>query len=464
MKVQRFVVVEPRNFRVMLGGFLATLALVAGGTLALLQQRYDSTGRSFDAAEVTQQLAATPLGMQIVRRVETMRPDADGTASLQVVIGQAIEKLPPQADVLRYLGIATAVAVLGLVICGSGGPSIVGCILYPIPAILSLLGYCLRYGRGTVMVRLAHLIAGVGMLGYAYQLGWMPQDTPPYADPATPWSMVLAVYGLGTLGMAAIAGAVINMCLGGKRYDPDCLNVHTAAMMNAPNSQVSRQLQNVAVASGEDGLAGMKIDHVVRHYHDPSITISMDGNLSTKLAKFTSELESLDFESPLVIEVGGHEGLVNQVVQVGCQNMVLAVSFDRSGASDGSDALCVCLFGVLADGQVVCTVTKDAVAGITKRNANSGQIQIAGSRSAAGILKQHLETLVQRARRSGTEVAELYPGEWRDVYAYVHRVMLDIGHQHGDNGFKVTPSSHGRFQFPFQAVQPLSVASGSAPV
>ncbi|MEM1070915.1 MAG: hypothetical protein AAGI63_18560, partial [Planctomycetota bacterium] len=62
---------------------------------------------------------------------------------------EPVETVPNLSEAQQWFWIAGFAVVVGMVICGAGGPSITCCVLFQCPSILSLFGYPLRYGRGS---------------------------------------------------------------------------------------------------------------------------------------------------------------------------------------------------------------------------------------------------------------------------------------------------------------------------
>ncbi len=361
--------------------------------------------------------------------------------------------LPGQdQETVRYIFYGClAVGILGLLIAGSGGPSIWPWFLFPGPAAMSLPGYFLRYGRGNAVSRSLYLVVGAAMLAGGYYCTFFEGRIfrPDFDSVLMPGVFLLACF-----GGSAVSGAVLNQMWGGLHHTQSESQGHLSSMVAVPGSQVAQQIRLGAAASGDSLLSESIPDLTVRRYQDPPIGIAAEPLVPAKMREITDRFEQIDFEAPLIIDVGSDDEMEKQTIQVGCRNMVMVVTHlagdPKSGKAHSR------LFGVLDSGQVVTTLSAGTPSSGKTRTGSSGVVWVSSQADPAALLAEHIEKMVAVAQASGTNITELQRGEWRDLYAYAHRVMIDIGHQHGDNGYKVYPSTHGRFQFPFQPIEPLT--------
>ena len=96
----------------------------------------------------------------------------------------------------------------GLILCCSGGPTFAFCIFFSVPAVVSLLGYPMRYGRGGVLVRVAYGCAGIGLMGLGYKL--MVLDGQFGTVNANPFLYMMG-YAIGFIGLAAFMAVPIQV-------------------------------------------------------------------------------------------------------------------------------------------------------------------------------------------------------------------------------------------------------------
>ncbi|MEM9643873.1 MAG: hypothetical protein AAF989_02670 [Planctomycetota bacterium] len=359
-----------------------------------------------------------------------------------------------------------ATAILGLIIAGSGGPSIWPWFFFPGLAVFNLPGILLRYGRGGPFTRTLYLIGGLLGIGGAYWLSFHEdQILRPEWNPL--WAP--ACFYLASFGGAACLGVVVNMMSDRRKPTREQLE-QQMSMLGAggerppaitANENVASQIHGAATQSGDASLTGLHPQSAVTRYQDPHVDIADNAVAPGPMSRITDKLQPLDFEQPLIIDVSEDDQVIQQTIQVGCRNLVLAVS--KLGQTDGpnskaesSDSAHLQLFSVLDNGQVVSTISAGTPGQRPKLEANGGLVWVAPTNDPGIMLGKHLERTLELAQSSGTNITTLQPGEWRDVFAYVHRVTIDIGHQNHANCFKVYPSQHGRFRFPCHPVEALA--------
>ena len=353
----------------------------------------------------------------------------------------------------QFLAIACGATAVGLVIAGSGGVGIISWILFTIPVVFCVPGTFLRYGRGNLFTRMLYFVSGVALIGGGYYFTFFEDKI---ASPTTDPLFAPLGFLLASFGAAAVLGAMVNQWGGGTKAT--AANMDTALKTRStPNSKTAQVLQEAAQRSGTKVAPGLRLEQPVTRYQDPHFMIAAESSVAEPMALLATGFEALDFEAPLVLDVGDAEDSEKQTMQVGCRNLVLAVNTTATGDADTSSApqTQTRLFSVLDSGQVVVTLSAGTPARADERKHSGGIVVLAKSADPSKLLSAHLENTVAAAEVAGTSICSLHPGEWRDVYAYGHRVLADVGHQNGDNSYKVFPSTHGRFQFPVQPVEEL---------
>lgn len=356
-----------------------------------------------------------------------------------------------------YLAIAGVTTAVGLVIAGSGGAGIISWILFTVPVVFCVPGMFLRYGRGNSFTRFLYLMAGATLLGGGYYFTFYENKISSLTT-----NTLFAPLGflLASFGGAAILGAVVNQLWGGQKATAANMD-RALATRSTPDSKTSKLLQDAAEHSGTTIAPGLCLEQPVIRYQDPHFMIATESNVVESMALMATGFEALDFEAPLVLNVGDSEDMEQQTMQIGCRNLVMAINAHTNDtAHEGaSPQTRTRLFSILDNGQIVVTLSAGTPAAADERKHSGGVIVLAKSADPSKLLSSHLENTVRVAESVGTSICNVHPGEWRDIYAYGHRVMADIGHQNGDNQFKVLPATHGRFQFPVQPVDELQTVS-----
>ncbi|MCO8123044.1 hypothetical protein NHH03_14945 [Stieleria sp. TO1_6] len=120
--------------------------------------------------------------------------------------------------VAKYSFAASLIAVvLGLAICGSGSPSLLCCIVFPLFAIVSLVGLPLRYGRGSTFTHVLYAALGMGLILLAYDL--MITEGQFGVIGGDPSASVFG-FAAGSIGIAAIFGVVCNIVARRREFAP----------------------------------------------------------------------------------------------------------------------------------------------------------------------------------------------------------------------------------------------------
>lgn len=397
--------------------------------LAEIHETGTLTGR-FDLEATQNAPAATTRAAGSWVRSGRGQPDQYVYRSLETVADQS-------SAGLWYWGTLAAAAV-GLVICGSGAPSIVTCLFFTLPATLSVLGYGLRGRRASSTTRAVYAAAGGVLIYYGYG----------------------QLYSEGRLGI--IGGDPLARGLGFL-----LIAVGVSACLGASASSLAKRFGRVVGSfslrrNGEPAMSVQEAPAIEpmasnynRRYTDPKFTVATDASLPPEIAEIAEALESVDFEPPLLVDVLDDDVVVPTTVQVGCRNMAMAVVRSDEGQ------LASWLVSILEDGFAVITRStgRDVSAG-EHRFGGSGVCETVDDGEPVAMLSLHLERTVELAEKRNTSVVSLESGEWRDVYLFANRVMAEIQLQHGESNRAVSNAEHGRFSFPNAPVAPLAVCPG----
>lgn len=320
--------------------------------------------------------------------------------------------------------------VLGLVLCGSGAPSILTCVTFAGPSILSLCGYGLRYGRGSAGTRMLYGLAGALMLycGYRdfFQLGRF--GTIHDVNMLT----IARGYLLLIVGSACLLGVVTNLA---------------ATRMSGLFGPVTLPEKKLPKITPRQACALEPPDVDLNNgYCDPRIRVVANHELSEPVRAMTETLAAIDFESSLMVEVSDDESVVPASLQVGCCNLVLAIVETR-------DEACRLQFvSVLQDGFVFQSLSEPAASGRTGRFGTNGAYDLHDTDDPVAMLSSHLDRVAAFSDRRQASLVTIESGEWRDLYPYASRVSADIRFQYGETKRHVDAKSYGRFQFPIADV------------
>jgi hypothetical protein len=322
-----------------------------------------------------------------------------------------------------FCGIGMA---LGLVLCGSGGPTLGTCVFFSGPAILSLLGYPMRYGRGERTTRIVYLLIGAGLVCYAYQLmivqGQFGQIG---GQPLLHSSGFVALF----FGVAA-ALAVPTQIVWRK----------VEASLDAAPSQ--QQEVNMSVA---DACSLRPLDTVETVYHDRDLVPAGFAD-SSELKQWSETMTTIGFNPPEDLAWQCGEEMSATAIQVGCQHMVVSDSEMVDGRCQSQ------MVSVLHDGMVVITLSPNVTSGADRRVGSNGVYQVCEVDDAETMLAQHLKQTISIAEKRDTSVVNFDSNELNDVCHLARRVLADIQYQYGESTIEVDAANYGRFRYPMQSI------------
>lgn len=342
----------------------------------------------------------------------------------QFVFEPAESVLPPN-DAKKAFYASVLLTAVGLVICGSGAPSPLTSVLWCIPSVLSVGGYPLRYGRGNVTMSLFYLLGGCGLIYFAHEQLFDQGRIQLLAG--EPGKLAIGFLML-TAGTAACLGAVTSV----------------AATRYGFSSWRARWIPEAEPQDLSDRQAKPRYS---RRYVDPKFTIATEVDREAPYLGVAEIFETIDFESPLVIEVVDDDEVIPTTIQVGCCNMALAVVevIDEDPLPR--------LVSILDDGFAILTIAKGAPHEAEHRAGSTGTYQVAPSNDPVTLLSCHLDFIAAVAEERGSTVITVSSNEWREIYLFAHRVLAEIRHRHGEADRSPEDAMHGRFCFPIHAVE-----------
>lgn len=340
---------------------------------------------------------------------------------------------PPSLDYasswywLTGLGVA-----VGLVLCGSGGPSLVCCLAFHGPSLISLLGFPLRYGRGNHATRALYVIVGLGLMSYGYQ---MTVGAGKIGD--IDGSEILV--GLGFVptfvGFGAVLGAVTNFAV--ERLD-------ISLESSRPNPR--RKKMSLKEACSLEPLDAEKPNA----YADPKFVSFTQSVHGPPLDHVTEPLATMEFGTPVRYDmtVGTQQHGVS--LSLGCRDMVVADVRHHEGDVK------VRFLSVLDDGLVVATHDRGHEHLPAKRFGTAAMLLVADESDPLDLISCHLELVAEMAEKRNARVTELESDEIKHVYRYADRCIAGVMAQYGDALLEVDDAEHGRFHYPPRPVPELA--------
>jgi len=343
---------------------------------------------------------------------------------------EPVHAVPPLNEAQQWFWISGLAVMVGMVICGAGGPSISCCIFFQGPSILSMFGYPLRYGRGSKTTRIVYAVIGIGLLGYGYQkmfseghFGQLNGDI----------ALCAMGYVAGSLGAAALFGAGTNAVT--ERLNIS-LDPKTKKKIEAPKISLSE------ACSLEPTDADL-----TTHYVDAPLAIQSEPPQTEAMQSLSETLKGIGFGEPESVAWMKGEQPQPTLIQLGCQEMVLADVVEVDGK------LQIRMVSVLHDGLAIITLSPDFPSQKSTRFGTSGLYSVCTSEDPMEMLSSHLEQTVSMAEKRDTSVVTFESIEATDVVQYARRALTDIRAQYGEELAEVGDATYGRFRFPITAVQ-----------
>ena len=319
---------------------------------------------------------------------------------------------------------------LGLILCGSGGPSIICCVFFWGPSFLSLIGYPMRYGRGSTFTRLIYAGAGIMLLGYGYKLMFMDGHFgKANGDP------VLHALGFicSFIGLAAVMSVPMQILV--RKFVAS-----TEVKPRRPEKRMSYEaacsMKPIETEPARD-----------TRYRDGSLVPSTGGSLPDEMQQTVDSLGPLGFAAPLNDQWQRGESPIHTAIQLGCQNMVVC---DIEWTED--EQMQTRLVSVLHDGMTVITISKNMKVAASTRLGSNGFYVVCDTIDPLEMMSEHLEQTATMAEKRDTTVVKIDDEELKDVCLLGRRVLADIRAQYGEEIIDVDAKSYGRFCFPAQRI------------
>ncbi|MFG0289006.1 MAG: hypothetical protein ACF8CQ_12565 [Rhodopirellula sp. JB044] len=338
---------------------------------------------------------------------------------------------------------------LGLVLCGSvrlGWWSI----LSPISAFIGLPGVPLRSGRGDRMTWLLSIMIGAAGIAGGYHLAF---EMGHLGKTGGVWAWQAAGVVSASFGIAALLGTMLSMRE--KRHTvsldhdalsemvPSVTSKKTSKKQNAPSENTESTDPEPRPAALQSMITS---SDYTRRYIDPRLNVSPNMETAADVQKQTESLERLQFDSPLIIEIARGEDTIEATVQVGCRNLVLAMTDCLD------DHMRLRMVSILDDGHVVISGNGEDERLTETINGEAASLRTFATTKAPKLVTKHLEVAAEIAERRHTKMVLLEPNEWRDVIHYSERCMADALHYAQREKWEIVDSHYGRFAYPPQPV------------
>ncbi len=316
---------------------------------------------------------------------------------------------------------------IGLILCGSGGPSLATCVFFPVPSVISVLGYPMRYGRGQNVTRIVYLVIGAGLLSYGYNLLILQGGFGQIGGDPVFHSLGFISTFVGIAAMLAVPAQII-----ARKVD--------ASMDVAPSPKHEVKM------SVTDACSLVPLDAAETVYQDRQLVPSPIAEFSDELRQRCEALTTVGFEPAETMHWTDDEASCPAAIQIGCQNMVVSDMEESDGRVQSR------MVSMLHDGMTVVTLSPSVNVAADRRVGSNGVYLRSRSDDPEQMLAEHLEQTISIAEKRDTSVVTFDGDETQHIYHLSRRVLADIQYQYGESTIEVESASYGRFQYPMRPV------------
>ncbi|MGB7345281.1 MAG: hypothetical protein WBD20_13790 [Pirellulaceae bacterium] len=349
----------------------------------------------------------------------------------------------------------------GLILCCSGGPSIICCVFFMGPSVLSLLGYPMRYGRGGNFTKLVYLCAGGGLAGLGYKyLIVEGQFGHASGNPILHAVGFIALF----FGFAAMLSIPCQLTvrklaasvepLSKKKHKR--LSYEAACSLTPPEPEDHVTVPTYITRAGEsqvetltqtDGRELSELDDApAGTFVDGMLVQAETMEMPNELQSIADSLTPMGFATSLELQWSIARKLYPAAIQLGCQNMVVSDIQWVDGQAVTR------LISVLHDGMAIVTVSRNLQLQSTRRIGTSGYYNVAKTDDPLEMMSLHLEETVAVAEKRDTAVVLIDTCEIQDVCLFGRRVLAEIQSQYGEMDLEVASKKYGRFNVPAKPV------------
>ncbi|QDT04709.1 hypothetical protein K227x_31030 [Rubripirellula lacrimiformis] len=359
---------------------------------------------------------------------------------------EPVETPLARTNAYQWFAVSFAAVVIGLVIGCSGGPSLLTCIFFPAPAMVSLLGYPIRYGRAGTPTRLLYLVIGGFLVSFGYDQMVVQGHIHEMHGDLLKCSLGFVALSFGT---AAIFGSITNFAAGKLHRSVEPAAGQCAPSMTSKASAQSKMSFSKACSmTPSDAIS-------TRPFIDRRFASMGKAAPSKPVAQQAGTLAKLGFSEPQLHHWKSGSVDSSSAIQIGC-NRVIVAELQRvfNGKVETNPNLR--LISVLEDGLMVITLSPQDDESPRKRFGSSGFFLVHESDHVQTMLANHLETTVTMAEKRQTSVVVFEDGEASQLVPLADRVIAHVQTQYGEAHLDVGPAHSGRFAFPPQPVPTLA--------
>ncbi|MCC9644947.1 MFS transporter [Rhodopirellula sp. JC740] len=346
---------------------------------------------------------------------------------------------------------------LGWLLCSSAGWGI-WILFCPIAAVAGVFGLPMRSGRGNKVTWTLAFFAGGFCLAAAFVLtvflGGLGSTPSSWAFQAAGFVSLCAGLALW-LGILGSMKTKRNMAMSISSLD----NLVVADPKRSRSSKKAAKKSSGDVDASKfasDGVRQDKLQETLsknasysRRYLDPRLSVPANLTIRDEANENVIVWQNNAFEEPLAIEIGRGDAACSATVQVGCQNLVLAMTDELDGN------IRLRLISFLDNGH--CLISVDgSYPELTENLSNEfATISVFESADAKKLLAKHLEVSADAAERQHSGLIRLDSNEWRDIVLLSERAVKSVLHDEGLQKWEIHDATYGRFAFPCRPIQSM---------
>ena len=362
-----------------------------------------------------------------------------------------VEVPPSRTESFAKMAAAGLAIVLGWLLCGSGTASWLMWIFSPLPAIVGMVGFPLRRGRGGRVIRTLYLMIGVFLSAVGVYFMVLSGRFGLSGGSSLEQSLGFMI---ATTGLAAIIATILH-----RRAQLPIQEYLPPRSPSKPSKDPILRYQNTNGQTMGDQQqkksetrkhARAELPDEMKHYIDPRFIAATDDACRSATIDVVERLATIGFSGPTFIRCADDYNSGTIALQFGGEHKVLAE------IGDNGKRPMVRFISILFDGIAVITVSKNICRASQLQVGENGAYQSITGEPIEDLLTAHLEQTIRLAERRDSQLVTFDHEEKLEICLYARRVFTDLQREFGNSKLVVPSASYERFHFPIQPVQELA--------
>lgn len=340
-------------------------------------------------------------------------------------------------DAMLWVGGGAIAFTLGLIVCA--GVTIGWWVCFsPVAALAGLPGIPFRNKRGNRWTWPLGCLAGLVCVVMGYDVA---VNQGRLGHPEGFWWWQIAGFFLASMGFTIAARILLS--IRSARRDQTALtrlnDFGSDVQSSANEPTVKKQF---SLRKTPDSQSKIATPSFARRYLDPKLAVSTETQMNDAIAAQAERLEALRFEPPLIIETCADDTSCLATVQVGCQNLVLAILTQTQVATQCR------MVSVLDDGHVIISGGPHDGRIASNHDGDYATLRKFSSIDADKLVAKHLEVAAGIAEAKQSQLVSIESREWRDLIHYSDRCLADAMHEAKMEKWDIPQAQYGRFTYP----------------